>query len=875
MTEFLISLFSISAVMAAVILLLCLISKPLKKKISASTRYLLWTVIIVRLCIPVSIGLFPALITLPMPEAESGAETEAITYETGEPAGTLSSAETVFQTPVTQPQPELQVPETEGTYQPPAVSPAVSESEGAPTETPLVIEATGGEQPEEKAVNTDLISLFIFVAWCAGTLISLAADMTKYYIYRRDISDSLYSADEDLLAAYRDLCADMGVMNYPPLFLSKKVESPMLMGYLSPCIVYPERLICEKSAAELITHELIHYKRGDLWIKLLAVAAKSIHWFNPAAHIAAARLEAEMELSCDEKTLKGKCSAERIAYGESMLQVVKNSGEKSAPLTTNFNPQKEAVKERLMNILDTTKKRKGIALIAVILVLSLISGSIIGCSVSSQSLEKGEETETADSGKSAENEPVKFESGEWQKLYGSYLMENQWADTSVQTYYPGEGLFYIDDLNGDAYPELVVAGAEGNSAVILMENGGDVEAVNFAFGGTSPWSFKADYLRYTEEGSRLCFNNPFGWTVFEKNDPDHSVEYYLAHSVYEQEGKYYYQEFLKDKIFTGSDANYSGYRGEDPVELTKEEFDAKLGELGLSDSNFKALAVGDMYVIDPENIEAQLGYRASDRENAPEGAAFTYEELDALGEKHNATAVTDEVEKFLSGKDDVGKHLTIGDWYVDVEYKNSDTLPTVYLTADVTESELETVSAGVRIFEFKEGMMDISVTDLARRPDYRCVNQDAGQLIRAFFGVVPYYYLECAEGVSAEDWDEYKTAVYDFVGVYFGDGRTKDEYLAYAEDIFGVKDEEVFNSIFVQKDDGTYKRDYGHGGATVYYDFIASDNNSVTVQFYADSGYFIKSDVIRYNFTGTLNDMVLTSVETVHESENEPLCWMS
>ncbi len=870
MTEFLISLFSISAVMAAVILLLCLLSKPLKKKISASTRYLLWAVIIVRLCIPVSLGLFPALITLPMPRAESAAETEAVTYETREPALTLDYAESAPQGSVAQH--ETQVPAEKETAQSPAVSPAVPETEPASAaETSLVIEAS--EQPEEKAVNTDMISLFIFIAWCGGTLISLAADLTKYYIYRRDINDSLYSADEDLLAAYRGLCADMGIMNYPSLFLSKKTESPMLIGYLSPCIVYPERLICESSARELIAHELTHYKRRDLWIKLLAVAARAIHWFNPAVHFAVARLEAEMELSCDEKTLKGKCSAERIAYGESMLQVVKNSSEKSAPLTTNFNPQKEAVKERLMNILDTTKKRKGIALIAIILVLSLISGSIIGCSVSSQSMGNGEET--ADIGESGKNGSVKFEDGEWQKLYGEYLMENQWAETSVLTYYPGEGLFYLDDVNGDGSPELIVGGAEGYATVILMENEGKVEAINFAFGGTSPWAFRADYLRYTEDGSRLCFNNPFGWTVFEKNDVESDVEYVLAHSVYEQDGKYYYKEVLKDKIFTGSDANYSGYRGETPVELTKEEFDAKLSELGLSDSNFKALSAKDMYVINPENIEAQLGYKASDSENAPEGAAFTYEELDALGEKHDAAAVTDEVKKFISGEDGIGKNLTLGDWYVSLEYEGSEALPTVYLTADVTESKLETVEAGVRIFKFKEGMMYVSVTDIATRPDYRCVNQDAGQLIRSFFGVIPYYYLDRAEDISDEDMSAYTTAIYDFVGGYFGAGRTKDEYMGYAEDIFGVRDEKVFSSIFAERDDGTYEKDYGHGGANVYYEFIASDNNSITVQFYADAGYFIKSDVIRYNFAGELNDLVLTSVETVYESENEPLCWMS
>lgn len=859
--------------MAAVILLLFLISKPLKKKVSASSRYLLWALIAVRLCIPVSLGIIPTLVSIPMPEAPAvsveNETAEALAPETAATAdkavmpaiphseemsgNTVQDVETQTQSSVVQSTPETKVS-----------MPSIAET----------------EKPERKAFDLSLISYFIFAAWCAGALISLSIEMAKYFSYRRHINDSLYSADEDMLSMYRELCAEMEIGNYPPLFLSKKAESPMLMGYFSPCIVYPESLATEKSMWELISHELTHYRRCDLWIKLMAVLARSLHWFNPAVYVAAARLEAEMELSCDEKTLRGKCGEDRLAYGQSMLQVVKSCSEKSAPLTTNFNPHKEAVKERLMNIFDTTEKRKGIALISVILALCIVSGSIVGCNVSSQSMAKGEETKTEEAAKSAKNEPKKFEDGEWQKLYGRYLMENQWENTYEHifypVYYPGEGLFYIDDINGDSNPDLVVAGERiGASTVILTEKDNQIGEINFIYGGATTYPFLVEHLRYTEDGSRICFKDAYGWSVFEKNDTDR-CDYVLTHFIHGEAGKYYYQEVLKDKLLANpNNAMYDGYRGETSVELTKEDFDAKLNELGLSDDKFKSFTTEDMYVIDPENIEAQLGYKASDKENAPAGAAFTEAEIDELGKTYGDTALSDEVKKFIRCEHDISRNFTFGDWYVTMALETNDTYPTAYVTVDITGSSLERVKPGVHIFKMESGLMGVSVEDIAITPDYRCVNNTQGQFIRTFYNMLGYKKLMRAEDVAAEDMKSYAISIYDFVGAYFGSGRTKEEYMNYAENIFGVRNDSAFETVFDRKDDGTYESNYGHGGANIYYEFIASDNNSVTVQLYADSGYFVKSDVIKYNFRGELNDMVLVSVETVHESENEPFVWFN
>ena len=69
-------------------------------------------------------------------------------------------------------------------------------------------------------------------------------------------------------------------------------------------------------------------------------------------YIATARCNAAMELSCDESVLAGMAKDVRRSYGNVMLDIVKHCSQKGSILTTQFNPHKNAVKERIMNAPD-------------------------------------------------------------------------------------------------------------------------------------------------------------------------------------------------------------------------------------------------------------------------------------------------------------------------------------------------------------------------------------------------------------------------------------------------------------------------------------------------------------------------------------------
>jgi TonB family protein len=59
----------------------------------------------------------------------------------------------------------------------------------------------------------------------------------------------------------------------------------------------------ESQRHAVLTHELAHVKRGDLWTNMAAALATFIFWFHPLAWMLARRLREEQECACDDIVL--------------------------------------------------------------------------------------------------------------------------------------------------------------------------------------------------------------------------------------------------------------------------------------------------------------------------------------------------------------------------------------------------------------------------------------------------------------------------------------------------------------------------------------------------------------------------------------------
>ncbi len=354
--DFFIGILELNIGMSLLILLMLALLKLIGGKFTARCRYILWTLVIIRLALPFGFGI-PAIIELPI-----GVETQSQTPDEQQPvqyppdyAPTFSASSAV---PVTTGKP-LQLQE-------PVMIPEVPETD--PT--------TSGQNQSmtlEKAVT------YLSYLYLTAAAVYLLWIFPSYLLYTFKITRWAKEPDERTRAVYDSVCVNQKIRHAPRLLISSDVNSPIAFGLVKRKIVLPDIFLTNEGLAGTLSHELTHCRRGDLWIKAFSLLARAFNWFNPLVHWAAMRCEMEMELSCDEAVLAGCGEDVRAAYGDVMLDIIRQCRRKGGVLTTHFNPKKRAVKARFINIMYGSGKRRGLWLIGACVVLCVTAGAVVAC----------------------------------------------------------------------------------------------------------------------------------------------------------------------------------------------------------------------------------------------------------------------------------------------------------------------------------------------------------------------------------------------------------------------------------------------------------------------------------------------------------------
>ena len=160
------------------------------------------------------------------------------------------------------------------------------------------------------------------------------------------------------------------------VYISEEVATPCLVGLFRP-VVYltPESAENPVVRRHVLTHELTHYRHKDHIWSLVRCVCLCVYWFNPLVWVAAWFSRRDCELACDEGALRRLGENERIAYGESLLDVVSRASRPANLMqtATAMNETKKQLKERV-NFIVKKRKISLIAGIAMVLVCAIVAG---------------------------------------------------------------------------------------------------------------------------------------------------------------------------------------------------------------------------------------------------------------------------------------------------------------------------------------------------------------------------------------------------------------------------------------------------------------------------------------------------------------------
>lgn len=184
----------------------------------------------------------------------------------------------------------------------------VPEQTGSPAAEPV--------SPRTSPVTTEAL---LWAVWLTGAGVILAVRGVSYARFSQSVLRRARPAPKETQAVYAALT---GSFRRPPrMVCSPDAVTPMLMGLVRPVVVLPCLSLEGEALEALLSHELTHWRRRDLWVKRIAVAVSVLHWFNPAAWWLLGQLDRFCELACDETVCRGWDQARRARYGQLLLEL--------------------------------------------------------------------------------------------------------------------------------------------------------------------------------------------------------------------------------------------------------------------------------------------------------------------------------------------------------------------------------------------------------------------------------------------------------------------------------------------------------------------------------------------------------------------------
>lgn len=230
--------------------------------------------------------------------------------------------------------------------------------------------------PEQKTTRYIPVTTILFYGYLAGAAAFLLYQGVSYALFRRTVRRWKRDvARADYAAMLSDTARDLGV-SAPEMIVCEAISTPAVTGLLRPRLLLPHEHYDVQELRYILRHELCHLKRRDMLLKLVLLAANSMHWFNPVVYLMLRQADEDIELACDSAATDGLELPERAAYSRTLLAAVQSSV-RALPATTCFGGTVERLKRRITNVLGAQKKR-GLGIVALVLALTLTAGCAVG-----------------------------------------------------------------------------------------------------------------------------------------------------------------------------------------------------------------------------------------------------------------------------------------------------------------------------------------------------------------------------------------------------------------------------------------------------------------------------------------------------------------
>jgi bla regulator protein BlaR1 len=173
----------------------------------------------------------------------------------------------------------------------------------------------------------------------------------------------------------------LGIKRDVSMFLTDRVNVPVMLGIMKPVILLPfatASYLSTEQVEAIILHELAHVKRNDYLFNILQTIIETILFFNPFVWATSTIIRREREHCCDDVVVA--CSGNPLPYAKA-LTVLESQRMEAANLSLAATGHKNKLLNRIKRIMEmknnnTQYNRPAIivsALIAIVLIIAALT----------------------------------------------------------------------------------------------------------------------------------------------------------------------------------------------------------------------------------------------------------------------------------------------------------------------------------------------------------------------------------------------------------------------------------------------------------------------------------------------------------------------
>lgn len=397
----------LTSIICTVVILFTLIISPWMKKYTKKWRYIIFIMVAVKLLLPIPMYTADSAIIISIAPKESTEENSRVNSNAGIDAakenisninskqedGNTTGIQNMENNGVTNSQSRWKVSEVvEGQSQP--QNSKVTEGQSYPHNSEVVNQDPSAKNIVSKIknvfasciANIDMENIYkvLFSIWCMGFIASGAFYISVFFYNRKSLDRwSIKVTDEKLLVILDEEKTRLNITKNIVLKKCKRINTPMTSGFIHLSIILPYTEYNEENVRYIFRHELVHQKRRDIYAKVLFVATKCLHWFNPVVRTMVNRAYDDMEILCDDMVVEDMRKEQRIEYNRTILNIAKLKLEQATGQNILFTfclVEKESnLKERVINIMVMNKRKKGYQIVAFAMALILAGSCFISC----------------------------------------------------------------------------------------------------------------------------------------------------------------------------------------------------------------------------------------------------------------------------------------------------------------------------------------------------------------------------------------------------------------------------------------------------------------------------------------------------------------